>query len=131
MAEGIFRKEAENDSKLQKIAVQSAGLSASKSASATQNAIAVCQEHNIDISDHHAQLLTAQHLENTDLFVCMTLSHAYALLNEGVDKKKIHILNVSDPFGGDINVYCNCFVELEIKIKELKELILKHYGDTL
>ncbi len=132
MAEGIFRKIAENDTALHNVSVASAGLMADNGACASANAVAVCRERDIDISRHTATILTAERIDNTDLFVCMTYSHAFALMEQyHVPKNKIYVLDVSDPYGGDIAVYRQCCADIDKKLVVLADLIKKHYGNEL
>ena len=132
MAEGIFRKMAENDTVLAKISIGSVGLFSDNSSSASSNAIEVCREHDVDISSHTSKRLTVDRIYRTDLFVCMTHNHAFCLMQQyHVPKDKIYPLNVSDPYGGDIEVYRKCYAEIEKQLTVLADLIKKHYGDTL
>ena len=51
------------------------------------------------------------------------MAHAQALMAMGVPKNKIYILNVSDPFGGNLQVYRDCRDEIRDRLIILLELI--------
>ncbi len=120
-----------NDDLLSNITVSSAGLMTNNGNYASKNAVEVCCEHGIDISSHSSRMLTADMLSVTDLFVCMTFGHAYDLMREDVPKNKIYVLEVSDPYGGDMDIYRQCYEEIEKKLVTLADLLRKHYGDEL
>ncbi len=111
MAEGIFRKLAEENAK--GIEVSSAGLFAGSSP-ASDHAIQVMQEKGIDISTHQSRQLTEQMMADADLILTMTESHrAMLLLNFPEYGEKVDTLSgwageseeVSDPYGGDTEIY--------------------------
>ena len=131
MAEGIFRNRIKNDDLLSDIHVSSAGLMTSNGNYASKNAVEVCHEHGVDISSHRSRILTADMLSSTDLFVCMTFSHADILMRANVPKNKIYVLEVSDPYGGDMNIYRQCYEEIEKKLVTLSDLLREHYGNEL
>ena len=65
MAEGLFKKILQEQKK-ENILVSSAGLSVPVSAPASQNAITVMKEQDIDLQQHRAQQLTAAMLADAD-----------------------------------------------------------------
>ncbi len=60
-------------------------------------------------------------IDEADLIVVMENLHKNALLNAGVDSNKILILGggISDPYGGDEEVYFNCLEKISEGIEEL------------
>lgn len=101
------------------VEVKSRGIAAVNGQPAAKNAVAVMQELGCDISSHKALNLSGEELVTTDMFFCMTESHASVLLSLGVPQQKIEVLNVSDPFGGDLFVYRESALEIKRKIDDL------------
>lgn len=109
MAEGIARKIIE-EKNIQGITVSSAGTDACEGNAASENSIIACEEIGIDISSHRSRILTHELVDNTDLFVCMTASHANIMKYCGVSRDKVMLLGngIPDPYGCSINVYREC-----------------------
>ncbi len=59
---------------------------------------------------------------DADRFFCMSESHAGMLASIGIGRDKITVLDIGDPFLGDISVYRNCRSEIAHKIA--KEMIV-------
>ena len=106
-----------------KVTANSRGLAVNIGDTVSQNSVTVMQGLNIDISSHKATPLSKTDLVNTDLFVCMTNSHADFLLKIGVPSDRILTLDVSDPFGGTIDVYKICALEIKSKLWSVYEFI--------
>src|SRR4029434_2696813 len=114
LAEGIARREA-IERGLIEFDVSSAGTSAWNGSPASDGSLLVGLEHGVDLSGHRARQLTAQTwLGNATLTPSCPhhMERAEALAGEG----KAHLLThyaahgtsdraVSDPFGGDLDVY--------------------------
>lgn len=115
MAEGYLK--SKNISGLE---VSSRGLAADGS-TASQNSIAVMKEHDIDISKHISQQMTYEDAENADAIICMSASHADVLESLGIDKLKIHVLGIPDPFGGTLDDYRTCFDAIKDGIDEFRK----------
>ena len=98
--------------------VTSAGLAAS-GGSACENAVLVMKELGIDISDHVSQPVNHKLLAAADQMVCMTQAHKSALLVMGAEEAKITVLDITDPFGGDLEVYRSCRDEITKKLFQL------------
>lgn len=92
---------------------ESCGLAASVGTPATDNAIAVAKEKGFDISQHHAQSLTVAAVEAADRIYTMNRSHA-DFLGQIFPRlcDKVRVMNISDPFGGDIKTYRRCLEEI-------------------
>ena len=109
MAEGIARKIIAEKYPDSGVSVSSAGLAAFGGLPATQNAVDACAEIGIDISSHRSQGLNTEIAARTDLFAVMTEAHREVLLKCGIPAEKIAVLGkISDPFGGDMEVYRRC-----------------------
>jgi len=131
MAEGIFKALINNNDKFKNIQVSSAGLMAVNGDKASKNAVIACKEHGVDISNHISQQITAQMLDETDLFVCMTMQHAQALISGNVPKNLIYVLNVSDPYGGSLEAYRDCCNKIYDQLLILSELIKRKYSNDM
>lgn len=109
MAEGIFRKIIDHKN-LSNIKISSAGISADNKSGATQNAIKVCDDINVDLSGHVSKSIFDVNINSFDKFVVMTDLHRDILIGLGVNSNKIYVLGnqIQDPYGGDITVYEQC-----------------------
>jgi protein-tyrosine-phosphatase len=136
MAEALLKHHSNNE-----LEVQSAGLFASFGSPANKHAVEVLAEKGITI-DHQSQPLSAELVQWADLILTMTTNHkrmlhdqypqsiekAFALkeyLSE-VSGKEItgdsftNRSDISDPFGGSVEVYRQTLQELEELIQQLK-----------
>ena len=128
LAEAIARREA-IERGLGDVDVVSAGTSAWTGAAASDGALLVALERNLDLSGHRAQTLTRELVEQSDVILAMGPHHrerAEALGGEG----KTFLLSafaantatdrpISDPFGGDLEHYRETFVELQQEIRRV------------
>lgn len=126
MAQGICEKIAKDNNL--NINVKSAGISTFSGLPVSENAIAVCKEIGVDISDLRTTFIGDINLDDFDRIFVMTNSHKIQLLSAGVDSKKVSVLaedtgGISDPYGGDLNIYRKCrdqiYKGIENSIKEL------------
>lgn len=105
MAEGIFKSIVNNN---KDFICQSAGLYCVDGSPATAEAIEVCKEINIDISDHKSSSFNnLEDIESFDYFVVMTNEHANALKSIGIEQDKIKVLGngIPDPYCMGIETY--------------------------
>lgn len=108
MAEGIFRHEMEQRG-FENIMCQSAGLSAVEGEHPAENAIAVCHEIGVDISEHITRRFTPDEIDIWDIYFTMSKTHGYILAQAGVPMENIYVPHyIDDPFGGDLNTYREC-----------------------
>ena len=98
----------------------SRGLSADGSPAAT-NSVNAMLEKGIDITGHVSRQMTYEDAEKADVIVCMSASHADILEALGIDKLKIFVLGINDPYGGDMDTYRACRDEIFGTIDELIE----------
>jgi protein-tyrosine-phosphatase len=132
LAEGIARREA-IERGLIDFEVSSAGTSAWNGAPASDGGVLVALEHGVDLTGHRARQLTREIVQENDVILVMGPHHlerAEALGGEA----KAHLLThyaahgstdraVSDPFGGDLEVYRATYEELEKEIKRVFDRI--------
>lgn len=107
--------------------VSSAGTWAQMERGASQFSVEVVREQDgLDISAHHARMVTAVMLAEQDLALCMESGHAEALRAEFPDQAhKIYMLsqmvnnrrfNISDPYGSTKDNY-------EMMVTQVRDLI--------
>lgn len=109
MAEGIFRQMMQQKGMEEKVLCQSAGLSAVEGDPVSENAVTVCREIGVDISDHTARRITGEELPVWDLYFPMSKTHGYILAQAGVPQNKIYIPKyIADPYGQGLEVYRAC-----------------------
>ena len=106
------------------IQVDSAGLAVFGPDPAADNAAKAMAEIGIDLTDHRSRPLRFDEIPATDWFVAMTPSHAAALCSAGVSPDHITILNVSDPFGGNLEVYRQARDQISAAVDRLLEEVL-------
>ncbi len=116
MAEGLLK-----DKEIKNIFTMSAGLCADGSR-VSENARTVMKEHGIDISGHCSTQISGELVNGADLILAMTQSHKIMLLAVYPDaKEKIFTIgewagveeDVQDPYGGTVEEYRNCCMQLE------------------
>lgn len=107
MAEGIFNKLAEENEL--DAAAESFGMETISGLSVSENSVVVCREIDVDLSSMHSHSVNDVDINKYDKFYCMSLRHSLSLRAVyGVSDSKIEVMNVSDPFGGDENIYRQC-----------------------
>ncbi len=115
--------------------VSSAGTGAWDGAPVSEGAYLVGLERGLDLSAHRARLLTRELIEEADLVLTMARHHR-ARVDELGGEGRVFVLGeyagregdeaeVSDPFGGDLEVYRDTCVELEALIDAAVERIVK------
>lgn len=122
LAEVLLRREAAARG-LDGIQVASAGTGAWDGAPASEGAYLIGLEHDLDLSAHRARLLTRDMVRQARLVLTMS-RHQRARVQELEPEARVVLLGeyagrmgpeaeVSDPFGGDLDVYRSTFAELE------------------
>lgn len=124
LGDALTRRQKENDYLL-----DSAGLAALSGVNASEQAQAALHEMGLDLSYHKAKQVTDEMLQDADLILTMTASHKKVILEVMPSMKgkvftlkewvgnEMEDLDVLDPFGQSLAVYCRCRDEL----KELLE----------
>ena len=113
------------------VTVTSAGTGAWDGAPASEGAYLVGLERGLDLSGHRARLLTRELVEDADLILTMARHHR-ARVDELGGEGRVFVLGeyaglegdeaeVSDPFGGDLEVYRSTCVELEALVGNTAE----------
>ena len=87
--------------------VESAGLAANPDSPASDNAIEVMREHDIDLSNHRSRKLTTEMISEADNIYVMT-PYALQAIKELVPTANVQMLHekgISDPYGRNVDVY--------------------------
>jgi protein-tyrosine-phosphatase len=109
------------------VEVESAGTAAWEGAPASDGALLVALERQVDLSPHRARLLTRELVQESDLVLVMSPHHLERVEALG-GKGKAHLLTsyasrgaidrpVGDPFGGDLEIYRETYDELVAEIR--------------
>lgn len=126
MAEAIFNDLTKNNNDYEAI---SAGIMAHNGMDATEDAIDVMNELNIDLRNHKSQIVNEQLLDESEYVICMTDYHLkYLLENFPQYSKKYSTLtdkNIDDPYYGDYQAYKTASEEIKKGIKNFIDNILK------
>lgn len=120
------------------VAVASAGTGAWDGAPVSEGAYLVGLERGLDLSAHRARLLTRELVDESDLILTMARHHR-ARVHELGGEGHVFVLGeyagregdeaeVSDPFGGDLEVYRDTCAELEALIDTAVERIVKEFA---
>ncbi len=131
LAEAIARRILADSGK-SNVIVESAGTQAWQGAPASDEALLIGVERNLDLSSHRSRRLTREMVEACDLVLVMSPEHlaqvremdstanAYLLAGYGSGKGGRAI---ADPFGGDLDDYRETADELERELKEILDRI--------
>ncbi len=119
LAEALLKRALQQRS-LEGVTVESAGTGAWDGAPASEGAYLVGLERGLDLSGHRARLLTREIVEGADLILTMARHH-----RARVGGREGEEAEVSDPFGGDLEVYRDTVAELEALIDATVERLVK------
>jgi len=108
------------------VIVESAGTQAWEGSPATDAALLVGVERNLDLSEHRARALTPEMVQASDLILVMSPAHM-THVREMDPGANVHLLGgfgsggrareIADPFGGDLDDYRATADELEKEVK--------------
>ncbi len=128
MAEAIARKFA-IERGLIDLEIASAGTSAWEGAPASDGALLVGIERSIDLSQHRSQQLTRELVAGSDYIFAMGSHHLERIEAMGGEGKAFLLSayasngasdrSVSDPFGGDLDVYRSTCDELHEDVRRI------------
>ena len=134
MAEGLMKHKLLAMGK-EDIIVGSAGVMTMTGRPASENAVAVMQEYQIDISLHQTLMVKPENIDDFDLIIAMEKFH-WDILVGILPKKQSHIklmkqfdtingggMDIQDPFGKTMDAYRACAAE----ISRCLDTIIKKY----
>jgi protein-tyrosine-phosphatase len=127
MAEGLARKIARRRG-IENLNISSAGTNAWDNIPATDEALLVGMEREIDLTGHRARKLTPTIVSEADLIFVMTPGHLEQVKQLG-GRGKVHVIDeyasgttnqgVADPYGGDLEAYRHTADVLEAELEKL------------
>jgi len=133
LAEAIARKVA-IERGLTDVDIASAGTSAWEGAPASDGALLVGMERHLDLSTHRAQPLSARLVASSDLVLAMGPHHLERIEALGGSGKSWLLTEyashgtsarpISDPIGGDLEIYRTTTDELEQEIRRAFDRIM-------
>jgi protein-tyrosine-phosphatase len=139
LAEAIMRQELATLGR-EDIAVTSAGTGAWDGAPASEGAYLVGLEHGLDLSAHRARLLTRDLVEKADVVLTMARHHRARVQELGGEGRTFVLgeysgrngpqAEVSDPFGGDLDVYRDTHAELEELVRLAAKRLVTEFHDA-
>ncbi len=124
MAEVIF-KSIKSD-----IEVSSAGIFALTGSNASPEAIEICKNHGLDLSEHRSCNIDDSDINEMDLVLTATLEHANMIKNAYPELNIFSIkeyggycddLNIKDPIGGNLSDYEECFLEIKDALESISD----------
>jgi len=137
LAEAIARKIAIERGLLDVEAI-SAGTSAHTGAPASDGALLVGMERNMDLTTHRAQTLTRELVQGSDLVLAMGPHHlervealgggGRAYLLSDYASHGVSVRPISDPVGAELDVYRATANELEEEIRRVLDRITAERG---
>jgi protein-tyrosine-phosphatase len=127
MAEALARKIARRRG-IENLNISSAGTNAWDNVPATDEALLVGMEREIDLTGHRARKLTPTIVSEADLIFVMTPGHLEQVKQLG-GRGKVHVIDeyasgtsnqgVTDPYGGDLEAYRQTADVLEAELEKL------------
>jgi len=136
IGEYLLQKELEQRGLADSYTVLSAGTLGIEGAPATDEAVAVIAERNIDARGHRSQGLTPELVENAMLVIGMTVAHRAAaeyLVPEAALRCRVITeftagdpsRGIADPIGQPVEVYRRCASEIESALPAIVSFIEK------
>ena len=138
LAAAMLRR-ALDERDLRDVEVTSAGTGAWDGAPASEGAYLVGLESGLDLSGHRARLLTREVVEASDLILTMARHHR-ARVDELGGEGRVFVFGeyggkqsdeaeVSDPFGGDLDVYRETLEQLDRFITAAADRLAREEGE--
>lgn len=132
LAEAIARRLVA-DSGRENIIVESAGTQAWDGSPASDEALLIGVERNLDLSGHRSRRLTSEITATSDLILVMSSSHL-TQVRDMDPSANVHLLagygsadsshhSIADPFGGNLSDYRDTADELEKELTAILERI--------
>lgn len=124
LAEGLMKKLL-TDRGIESLTVTSAGLAAYPGDTVSEKSVIAAQKYGVDISEHRSRRIN-EYMLSDSVFVCMTASHAQALIPY-LDENRLFVLGggVADPYGGTQEIYDLCAEQINSALPDLLTDIVK------
>src|SRR3954468_1163603 len=127
MAEALAKKIAQRRG-IGDVNVSSAGTNARDNVPATDEALLVGMERELDLTGHRARKLTPEIVSEADLIFVMAPGHLEQVKQLG-GRGKVHVIDeyasgtsnqgITDPYGGDLDAYRQTADVLERELEKL------------
>jgi protein-tyrosine phosphatase len=119
-----------------RVEVSSAGTGAWDGEPATASSIQVAAREGVDLSAHRSRRATPALLRQADLVLVMERSHLEAVRNLGADPGRTFVISewpvpgepelvVSDPFGGSIEAYEECWRRIRRHVRRVAPQVIE------
>lgn len=124
MAEVIFKSMVKN------VLVFSAGFSTNSGEDASNEAMIVCANHNLDLTHHKTTNISDLNIDSMDLVLTATVAQKVKLKKSYPDLKIFTIkeyagqnsnLDIQDPCCGNLKQYELCFCEIKDALEKIVE----------
>ena len=141
MAEGLAKKVV--DEKNLNISICSSGIFAMKGEHASFNSVAIMKEYDVDIVTHTATPIEESNIIKMDFIFCATNGHKSQVLARYPElKDKVYTMkeyaglsnegkemDISDPWGFDINTFRMCAAEISLYVDKIIERLVNERGE--
>lgn len=109
--------------------ISSAGISSFSGAVASDHSASVCRENQVSLDGHQSRPLTLEVIEKSDLIFTMSHSHWLRIVElDPLAERKCFLLDengdIADPIGFGVEVYRQCFKQIEKAVKRRMSEIL-------
>ncbi len=111
------------------IQATSAGIAVNEGMLISANAMDAMSEEGIDMSYHRARQLTSNDISNANVIFCMTDAHVAtvaAIYPQAMDKLYVLGRGISDPFGGDLDMYRLCRDQIQAELLNVVKALENH-----
>ena len=113
MAAALLSKMLEEKGLSGEYAADSAGVAAFDFQPASENAVLAAKEEGFDLSEHRARRITMEDLDGSELIFVMSQQHKDRLASVLPEaEEKLVVMDIPDPFGGDLPLYRECFAAI-------------------
>ena len=114
----------------ERVRVGSAGTAAEDGSPASEESIEIAAVQGLDLEDHRALRLTAEIAKAADLVIVMEAAHRPSVERLGVPTERVKVMSewpepgdpglpVSDPFGGSIEAYEECWRRIQHHVRRI------------
>ncbi|MCA8960233.1 MAG: threonylcarbamoyl-AMP synthase, partial [Planctomycetes bacterium] len=97
--------------------ITSAGVQAFSGGKASRHAVDLMAERGVDLTEHRTRSLTRTMAQNADLLIALSPSHRWQIVQWDPQlEDRVEVISdpgISDPIGGDLDVYRECALEME------------------
>ncbi|HBM74189.1 MAG TPA: low molecular weight protein arginine phosphatase [Clostridiaceae bacterium] len=136
MAEAILKRLL-NERKIDdEYSSSSAGIYALEGEHASANAILAMEEMGIDIKNHRARQINFDDINGAYIIFTMTMNHKKIIMSKyPISIGEVFSLkeyadgtedDIYDPYGGDIDTYRKCALELETYVTKVMDKLIEH-----